>query len=366
MKPRARRNLFSMMMAGGICASRAFMQGHLRRSESMAYEVLREAFAQRGTLPETASVSFNTLSRICYARNQLAQAQQFLLRSAEVDPNPTSSNVPVMSAVIRAKIQAAQGSGEAALATLEAARELNARRPSRLWPDQDLAAYQALFRLRQGDRAGAEQLWGEVGEDDLPAVPTFVRAEILLEQKQTMAAEDLLKRLIAHYPYGFFEPILEARVMLALALFEQHKVNESRHVIVEASRLAAPELFIRPFLDHGVQIAPLLMLVLHTENLAAEIQTFVKEVLRMQDNAYRTPPPLSQAELLSLSTAASISPREQEVLRLVSAGLSNKEIAARLSVSHSTVKTHLANIYLKLGVNSRMQAVVQAQALKLV
>ncbi len=154
--------------------------------------------------------------------------------------------------------------------------------------------------------------------------------------------------------------------MLALALFEQHKVNQSRHLMAEAIRLAAPELFIRPFLDHGIQVAPLLTLVLHTENLAVEPQTFVREVLRMLDNAYRTPPPLSKAGLLSLSIAASISTREQEVLRLVSAGLSNKEIAARLSLSNSTVKTHLANIYLKLGVNSRIQAVAQAQVLKLV
>jgi len=69
---------------------------------------------------------------------------------------------------------------------------------------------------------------------------------------------------------------------------------------------------------------------------------------------------------MALSTAASISPREQQVLQLVSAGLSNREIAARFSISASTVKTHLENIYRKLGVNSRTQAVAQAQALKLV
>jgi LuxR family transcriptional regulator, maltose regulon positive regulatory protein len=364
---RAQRNLFCMMMAGGICASRAFMQGHLRRSESMAYQVLREALAQGGALPETASLSFVALSRICYARNQLAQAQQFLLRSAEVDPNPTSSNVPVINAVVCAKIQAAQGHGEAAFATLQAVRELNARRPSRLWSDQDLAAYQALFRLRQGDRAGAEQLWDEVEEDDLPALAAFVRAAILLEQRQAKTAEDLLKRLIAQYPYGFFvEPILEARLMLALALFEQHKVNQSLHVMTEAIRLAAPELFIRPFLDHGVQIASLLTLVLQNDILSSTARSFVKEILRIVGQVAGAPEAPSKDELLALSTAASISMREQEVLRLIAAGLSNREIAARLSVSHSTVKTHVANIYLKLGVNGRMQAVAQAQALKLV
>jgi ATP/maltotriose-dependent transcriptional regulator MalT len=68
---------------------------------------------------------------------------------------------------------------------------------------------------------------------------------------------------------------------------------------------------------------------------------------------------------MAFAIAASISPREQEVLQLLSAGLSNREIAAKLSISVSTAKTHLENIYRKLGVNSRTQAVAQAHALKL-
>ena len=49
-----------------------------------------------------------------------------------------------------------------------------------------------------------------------------------------------------------------------------------------------------------------------------------------------------------------------EVLRLIADGLSNREIAERLVVSLSTVKGHTANIYGKLGVNSRTQAVARA------
>jgi len=153
---------------------------------------------------------------------------------------------------------------------------------------------------------------------------------------------------------------------LALALFEQHQVNQARHVMVEAIRLAAPELFIRPFLDYGFQSVALLTLVLQSDALTPESQSFVKEILRMVGQVEGAPEAPSKDELLALSAAASISTREQEVLRLLSAGLSNREIAAKLSVSHSTVKTHLENIYLKLGVNSRMQAAAQAQALKLV
>lgn len=57
---------------------------------------------------------------------------------------------------------------------------------------------------------------------------------------------------------------------------------------------------------------------------------------------------------------AQLSPRELEVLRLVAQGLSNKEIAARLGLVVGTVKIHVANIFTKLGVSDRTQALVVA------
>ena len=55
-----------------------------------------------------------------------------------------------------------------------------------------------------------------------------------------------------------------------------------------------------------------------------------------------------------------LNPREVEVLKLISGGMANKEIAQKLVISVRTVETHLANIYLKLKVNSRTEAVLEA------
>jgi len=60
-----------------------------------------------------------------------------------------------------------------------------------------------------------------------------------------------------------------------------------------------------------------------------------------------------------------LSSRELEVLRLIDAGYSNQQIAARLSIAPSTVKTHINNIYGKMGVQTRVQAVNRARDLNL-
>ena len=60
-----------------------------------------------------------------------------------------------------------------------------------------------------------------------------------------------------------------------------------------------------------------------------------------------------------------LSPREADILSAVSQGSSNQEIAESLNISLSTVKTHLSNIYSKLGVKRRTQAVAAAQKLKI-
>jgi LuxR family maltose regulon positive regulatory protein len=58
--------------------------------------------------------------------------------------------------------------------------------------------------------------------------------------------------------------------------------------------------------------------------------------------------------------------RELEVLRLIEAGYSNQEIASRLVISVATLKRHITNLYAKLGVGSRTQALSAGRELKII
>jgi DNA-binding NarL/FixJ family response regulator len=59
--------------------------------------------------------------------------------------------------------------------------------------------------------------------------------------------------------------------------------------------------------------------------------------------------------------ARSLSPREEEVLRLLAGGLANKQIARRLGIAERTVKAHLTSVFQQLGVTDRTQAALWAR-----
>ena len=138
---------------------------------------------------------------------------------------------------------------------------------------------------------------------------------------------------------------------------------------------AEPEGVTRPFLDEGAPMAALLAaLRAATRNrnrrtggtspayLDALLATFTGQ----------KPPPDTPAQTTVVVTGSHpgvlvepLSARELDVLRLLSDGRSNAEIARALFVEQSTVKTHLIHLYRKLGVSSRTQAVNRARTLRL-
>lgn len=362
-KARAQGNLFVILMAGGVLARSALVNGHLRRSEKIARQVLEQALLQRGSLPEPASIALTVLSQVCLERHELEPAQRYLAQAQEVDPNPTSTNMLVQNAIQRAKIQAAAGKYDEALTTIKAIRDLHTQRPSGMWTDQDLLAYEALFHLRKGDVSAAERLLNESTNSEGHRLSLLVRAGVWIANGPVEAAEALVENLVERGLNSIsYEPMLAARVLLALAAFKQHKNHQAFQITMDAVRLAAPERFYRPFLESGEALFPLLVLAQKAGKQTRDVQIFLKELFRIAGYTSSESP----AETEALSTSTSISQREQDVLQLLSGGDSNTQLAAKLCISESTVKTHLRNIFQKLGVNNRVQAVKSAKELNLI
>jgi LuxR family maltose regulon positive regulatory protein len=166
--------------------------------------------------------------------------------------------------------------------------------------------------------------------------------------------------------------LIEVLALQALLNDRQGERQAALNLLDQTVTLAQPGGFIRLFVDLGPSIAGLLAELVPqdhgTQPYIDQILTALKkdEVLlrkggRMKDESFLPPSSLRLHPLIEPLTN-----REQDVLELLAQRLSNQEIAERLFVSPSTVKTHNKNIFAKLNAKNRRQAIARAQELGLI
>jgi LuxR family transcriptional regulator, maltose regulon positive regulatory protein len=168
---------------------------------------------------------------------------------------------------------------------------------------------------------------------------------------------------------------IKLHLLQALAHHALADDAQSRLALTQALRLAHTESYLRIFLDEGEPLRRLLAAFgLWLDQQPPDeawhpIQAYIAKLLPAfgpLPAAHTTTAPIGQTPHASRPTLVEpLSERELELLRLVHDGLSNSEIAERLIITVGTVKKHLNNIFGKLGVSSRTQAVVAARALRL-
>jgi LuxR family maltose regulon positive regulatory protein len=158
---------------------------------------------------------------------------------------------------------------------------------------------------------------------------------------------------------GYQRRIIELLVLKALARQQQGQVDQALLSIGKALSLAEPEGYQRTFVDEGEPMARLLYQAV-ARKISPVYAGRLLEVLSEESQGVE-----SSRKSLADGLIETLSERELEVLHLIAEGLSNGEITARLYISLSTVKGHAANIFGKLGVRNRTQAVARARSLGL-
>jgi LuxR family maltose regulon positive regulatory protein len=220
---------------------------------------------------------------------------------------------------------------------------------------------QARFQLDAGDLTSVQR-WADARTKDEATIAylqhareELLVARLLLARGQAGEAAALLARIQdAAQRAGHTRYALETQVLLALAHSAGQQQAEARRLLQAALAHAAREGYARLFLDEGAALLPLLRASLpdiHDPALAAYLRSLL-HAFAAEHWARDSNTPLQAAPLTE-----PLSPQEQRVLRLLAAGRTNPEIANHLIVSVNTVKAHLKNIYRKLGVRNRMQAV---------
>jgi LuxR family maltose regulon positive regulatory protein len=163
--------------------------------------------------------------------------------------------------------------------------------------------------------------------------------------------------------------VLEIFLLQTLALYAQGRETEAFAALERALILAEPEGYVHIFVDEGAPMTALLTQVARGEApVAAYAASLLEAFPRTEGRKLRTEYIDSGDSVRSPQSSALVEPlsvREIEILRLIADGLSNQAIADTLVIAVSTVKRHINNIYGKLAVQSRTQALVLARELQL-
>ncbi len=331
--------------------------GQIQEADNQLYlaaESYRRSLQLAGDPPQRMACEAHLgLARIYYQWNDLDAAEQHGQQSAQLARQIIVDTFAAYGVFV-ARLKLAQGDVSGAAAVLDEA-EAYVRRHSFVFRMPDVAAAQVLTLLHQGHLAAAAHL---AQTHELP----LSQARVHLAQGDPSAALAVLlpwRRQVE--ARGWQDERLKVLVLQAVALHLHGDKDQAVHLLVDALTLAKPGGFIRLFVDEGPPMAHLLaeaaasgMMPDYTGKLLAVLEADAQK----RENTTSLPPP-AQPLIDPLSR------RELEVLHLMAQGLSNQEMCERLFLALDTVKGHNRNIFGKLQVQRRTEAVARARELGL-
>ncbi|WP_372433312.1 helix-turn-helix transcriptional regulator [Micromonospora phaseoli] len=344
-----------------VCGSRwallAALRGRLRAAEETALAALALPPCQGGSAQVDCGYAYLALAVVALQRDQAAEAEANLALAGPASGDPPAR---VVADWCRAILRHDEGDLSAGHRLLMQARDGWAGRGGELrsW----LLVAELELHGARGDLRAARELAGEQ-----PAGPLAVAAARLeMRAGDPRAAAHLLPDWTAAPAADWPLPVrLDAALLAALLAARAGDGRRAGGLLEQALELAAPDGCRRPFIRAEPGLRELL--AAHLDSGTAH-WSLVSDLVRAVD----VPDEQAGGALAggratpAASLAEPLTERELTILRYLQSILSNVEIAAELSVSVNTVKTHVRNIYRKLDATRRRDAVRRARELHLI
>ena len=335
-------------------------QGKLKQAEQLLLETLSMTVRADGRrLPLSARI-YSALSKVYYEWNQLDQALHYANQCLEVSQQWGNFEQQANGNILLARVEQAKGNLEKAQVLMRIVDQLS--RENHLYPWNSVRIEAALerFWLSLGSLDKVLKHINARGIDPTEEITLLNEPGYLTQLRWLLATSDydaaleLIQRFlqVAKKSQRMLR-VVELLILQSLAYLGKKEMISAGNSLAEAVSLAQPEGYKRVFLDEGEGIRKLLYLV----KSRPEVMGYAGEVLDAYGQVPGPAPELSQLLIEPLSG------REIEVLKLIEGGLSNQEIASRLFISITTVKRHISNIYAKLDVKTRTQAVARGKEL---
>jgi LuxR family maltose regulon positive regulatory protein len=314
------------------------------------------------TLP-IAGVLLTELGGILTEWNRLDDAEAAIARGMSRTTDRASPVFASYAQLAKARLLWAQGKREAAVRLLgRSYRTVNASDVPG-WVRHHVTGRLAEARVETGDSDAARQLLARAGvsAEDAPsrvyAVEHRVLARLLMDAGETAAALDLLARMLKdEVAHGAHHAAALTGAQLALGYDRAARHGPALETMRDLLARTVGAGYVRFYVDLGAPMARLLY-----DAAAQDIEPrYVGRVLAAFPDTGESKAPAETPALVEPLTD-----RELDVLVSMAQGMTNREIGRALSLSVNTIKTHASNLYGKLQVGNRTEAVTKARMLGL-
>lgn len=347
--------------------------GHLHEAERTCQHGLQLAEEHFEPLSMGTEDVYSALSDIHREQGKLEIAAQDLQQCKLFGDKVELPDWQHRYCIAQARLEMSLGNLDVAVDLLDEALRVYVRTP--VPETRPIAAMKARVWVKQG-RLNEALAWAHErdlsADDKLSYIREYehmILVRLLIAQYKKGQVDDFVQKvtsLLARLQEAAEEKrrmgsVLEILVLQALAYEAQSKMDPALVSLERALTLAEPEGYHQLFVDEGSAMMRLLR-----EALSRGIApNYVRQLLTVFSAGKPQKPKPSNSQLLESELIDSLSERELEVLQLIADGLTNPEIATKLFLTLNTVKVHTRNIYSKLDVHSRTQAVARARDLNI-
>ena len=336
-------------MAGGLR-----LLGRLRAAEAACRDAL--AFVQDRKMDRlpAAGIVHIALSEVLVERNDLDAARSHLDQAMALGKWSGRLDAVRNAAFALARLRQARQDSPGALAAIQDAEAALGDQPSAL-AKAELLALKAEILVRQGALEDAAQSAREAvelaGQDRGQTGQMAAIAELHVISacsRAGQAIERITQAVVAAESHGRWFVVMLLHIRRSLVYANSQQTKAALTDLEQALSLAQPEGFRRVFLDEGLPMAKLLDQLLAQAG-DGPLKDYALHLRSQFDETEPTGAQPPRKASLETGLIEPISPREMEVLQLMAAGRTNKDIGKKLFISPGTVKAHTASIYRKLG-----------------
>lgn len=312
--------------------------------------------------------------KLLYERNHLNEAKRYMQQAYQFGKQCNNVSLMVIAELWLARIAAVQGKWNVAD---EIIMELEKQTSEMMNPHlfRKVVLFQAILGKLKDSKQWQKHWLKRSGLSDTDEIPVSMVEEYRLlamiqaGQGQQERANMLIERLLHIVNKAGRRQGERIRLLIAKSIVFslQGKVGQSMKTLEEALAIAYPENYMRIFVDEGTTFG--MLLAQYIKFRQSQQYRPIKKVplpyVKQLQNLIFPFDQASESAILINGYKPSLTLKEQEVLKLMEIGLTNKEMADKLGVSLSTIKTHINNMYSKLQVKNRLQALERARAYKL-